>query len=245
MLRIALCDDQPEELAILNTYLSEYLSQHSLEAELRQFQHPDELLQALKSENFHIYILDIVMPMISGLELGRELRRLDREAHIIYSTTEPQFALQAYGANPVNYLIKPVDPQQLFETLSLAISRTDLSEDQTLAVRTPGGLRVLRLSDLLFCEYKNHSVVFTLKNGEEIASRTIRESFSDYIAPILENRHFLRCHSAFVINMRFIEKFTKSSFTMRGNKDIPVAKGQYTMVRDVCMDYLMTKEASL
>ena len=179
--------------------------------------------------------------MVNGLELGKEIRRLDREAQIIYATTEPQYALQAYAASPINYLIKPVKKQQLFDTLTLAISKLDLAEEQTFTVKTADSLRVVKLSDIVCCEYRSHAVIFSLTNGEELLSRTFRESFSDYCAPILKDRCFLQCHTAFVVNMRRVERFSKDSFMVRGGKTVPIAAKQYPAVRDAYMDYLMER----
>ncbi len=241
MLKIAICDDQIQELNQIDILLNDYLLAESLTVGIKKYSHPDELLSAIESESFHIYILDIVMPMVNGLELGKEIRRLDREAQIIYTTTEPQFALNAYAVNPLNYLIKPIDKANLWDTLTLAISKIDLSESQSFTIKTPNSLRVVNLSDILCCEYCNHTVVFTLKNNEEIISRTIRENFSYYIAPILNNLHFLKCHASFIVNIRMVERFSKDSFTLRGGKAVPIAKGQYPTVRDAFMDYSMTK----
>ncbi len=241
MLRISVCDDQPRELDIINEYIKEYLDHHTLEAEIKEFSHPDKLLTATESERFHIYILDIIMPMVSGLELGREIRRLDREAQIIYATTEPQFALQAYVASPINYLIKPLEKQQLFDTLHLAISKADLAEDRTFAVKTAESLRIIRLSDIIYCEYRSHAAIFSLVNGEEVSSRTFRENFSEYCASILKDRHFLQCHTSFLINLRRVERFSKDSFMLYGGKTVPIAAKQYSSVRDAYMDYLMAK----
>jgi len=243
MLQIAVCDDQPGELEIINEYIIEYLTTHTLEAEVKKFSHPDKLLTAIEAESFHLYLLDIVMPMVSGIELGKEIRRLDREAQIIYATTEPQFALQAYAASPTNYLIKPIDKQQLFDTLTFAISKIDLTEEQTVTIKTTDGIRVLKLSDILCCEYCNHAVLFTLINGEEVISRTIRESFVEYSMPVLKDARFLQCHTSYLINMRWVERFAKDSFTLRGGKVIPIAAKQYPAVRDQYMNFLMAKEA--
>ena len=243
MLRIAICDDMPNELAILEAIAGEYIKSRGLDAKLKRFSHPDKLLEACQTESFHLYILDIVMPMVSGIELGKEIRRFDREAQIIYATTEPQFALQAYAASPVNYLIKPVDKQQLFSALAFAISKTDLSEVQTFTVKTAESLRVIRLSDILCCEYRNHAVIFIMADGEEIISRTIRESFADYSLPLQKAAYFLQCHTSYFVNVRQVERFTKDSFTLRGGKVVPIAAKQYPAVRDAYMDYLMAKEA--
>ncbi len=181
--------------------------------------------------------------MVNGLELGREIRRIDGEAQIIYATTEPQFALQAYAANPINYLIKPIEKQQLFDTLTFAISKVDLVEENTFVVKTADSLRVIKLSDILCCEYRSHAVIFSLINGKELVSRTIRENFSEYSSPILEDKHFLKCHTSFVVNMRRIEGFAKDSFTLCSGKVVPIAAKQYPAVRDTYMDYLMGKGA--
>lgn len=244
MLKIAICDDQPNELAILNDYITEYLDSHTLDAEVKTFLHPDALLTTIESESFRLYILDIVMPMVSGIELGKEIRRIDREAQIIYATTEPQFALQAYAASPINYLVKPISKSQLFDTLTLAISKADLAEEQTFAVKTADNLRVIKLLEIVCCEYSNHAVLFCLSNGEKVQSRTIRESFSEYCALILKDSHFLQCHSAYVVNMRRVERFAKDSFVLYGGKAVPIAVKQYAAVRDTYMDYLMARGRS-
>lgn len=241
MLRIAVCDDMPDELQSLVALIDQYLSASGVEAEVTAFSHSDALLTAMESQSFHVYLLDIVMPMVNGLELGQEIRRIDREAQIIYATTEPQFALQAYAASPINYLLKPVQKQPLFDTLTLAISRADLAEEQTFTVKTTDSLRVIKLSDIACCEYRAHAVIFSLTNGEAVVSRTIRENFSEYILPILKDRHFLQCHASFVINMRRVERFAKDSFTLCRGKIVPIAAKQYPAVRDAYMDYLLAK----
>ncbi len=241
MIRIAICDDMPDDLQSLVSLTEQFLSVNGLDAEVTGFSHPDQLLTVIETMSFHLYILDIVMPMVTGLELGREIRRIDRESQIIYSTTEPQFALQAYAASPLNYLIKPIDRQQLFDTLALAVSKADLADGQTFTVKTADSLRVIKLSGITCCEYRSHAAIFSLANGEEFSSRTFRENFAEYCAPILNNRYFLQCHTSFVINMRKVEHFAKESFILFGGKAVPIAAKRYPVVRDAYMDYLTAK----
>ncbi|MDD3414260.1 MAG: LytTR family DNA-binding domain-containing protein [Lachnospiraceae bacterium] len=242
MLRIAICDDILEELKNIVTLTNQYIFTYGLDAEVTEFNNSDKLMNAIKAENFHLYLLDIVMPLVNGLELGKGIRRLDQEAQIIYATTEPQFALQAYSANPINYLIKPIDKQKLFETLTLAISKIDLSGEQSFTIKTMDSLRVVKLADIVCCEYRNHVVIFSLANGEKVVSRTIREKFSKFSSPILVHKRFLQCHASFVVNMRYVERFAKDSFTLFGGIVVSIAAKQYPVVRDTYMDYLMEKE---
>ncbi|HAL85856.1 MAG TPA: DNA-binding response regulator [Deferribacteraceae bacterium] len=241
MIRIAICDDMPDDLQGLAALINQYMSINNLEAEVAEFSHPDYLLAAIEADSFHLYILDIVMPMVSGLELGKEIRRLDWEAQIIYATTEPQFALQAYAANPVSYLIKPIKREQLFDALAFAVSKSDLTDEQTFTVKTAGSLRIIKLSNIICCEYRNHAVILSLTNGDKVLSRTFRENFSEYCGLLLKDRHFLQSHTSFIINMRQIERFSKDSFTLLSGQTVPIAAKRYSAVRDAYMDYLAAK----
>ena len=70
MLRIAICDDISEELQKLVSLINHYISENRLDAEVTEFAHPDTLQTAIEAESFHLFILDIVMPIVIGLVLG-------------------------------------------------------------------------------------------------------------------------------------------------------------------------------
>ena len=241
MVRIAICDDMSHELRNLVALTEQYVSRNGVDAEVIGFNHPDALLTAMEAERFHVYVLDIVMPMVSGLELGKAIRRIDREAQIIYASTEPQFALQAYAAHPLSYLVKPIGAPQLFDALALALARVATAEEPCFAVKTLDSLRVVNMAHIICCEYSDHAAIFSMANGETVRSRTFRENFSEYCAPLLRERHFLQCHASFVVNMRRIERFAKGDFTLHGGKTIPIAPKRYAVVRDTYMNYLMAR----
>jgi len=106
MLKIAICDDRADELQRLSALAHTYIEGKKIESEITEFQHPDELLSAIDKDNYHIYLLDMVMPMYNGIEVGMTVRRMDRHAQIIYATTEPQYALNSFSVNPLDYLIR-------------------------------------------------------------------------------------------------------------------------------------------
>ncbi len=123
MLRIAICDDVKAELQHIAALTGEYLADRGLSAEIREFSHPDSLLTSFKTDSFHIFQLDMVMPMVSGIELGQNIRRISTDAQIIYITTELGFALDADAVNPLHYLLKSVDKSKLFVALDLAAKK--------------------------------------------------------------------------------------------------------------------------
>lgn len=242
MLHIAICDDMPDQLAVIAGYINEYITSNTLDAQVQVFSNPDRLLRACEIERFHIYILDIVMPMINGIEVGKEIRRIDREAEIIYASTESSFALQAFCVNPINYLVKPINQAAFFETLTLAISKVNSEEEQIVTLKTKDGLCVVKLSSIIFCEYIKRTVQYTLMGGKTLTTRSIQGSFVEHIQPLLSDSRFLQPHTSFTVNMGRVETFSKNGFVMRGGAVIPIPAKQYPVVRDTYMDYLLAKE---
>ncbi len=242
MLRIAVCDDMPDQLDLLMNFTKEYTENRKISADIRRFSHPDALLTVSQTEIFHIYLLDMVMPMISGLEVGQSIRRISREAQIIYVTTDPGYALDAYAVNPLHYLIKPVRKETLFSALELAVSKADFGNETAVTVKTRNGLRHLSAGQIACCEYKNHAALYTLLGGEQVETTTIAGSFAEHIAPLLRDERFLSPHISFAINMSRVEKLTREGFTLREGGLVPVSAKQYTAARDAYLDYRLSAE---
>jgi DNA-binding LytR/AlgR family response regulator len=237
MLRIAICDDVKAELQHIAALTNEYLSDRGLSAEIREFCHPDSLLTAFKAENFHVFLLDMVMPMVSGLELGQNIRRISTDAQIIYITTEPGFALDAYAVNPLHYLLKPVDKSKLFAALDLAAEKVNFGEENVVTIKTRDGLRTISTDVVVCCEYVHHTAVYTLAGGERVETSTLSGSFTEHIVPLLRDRRFIQPHAAFAVNMSRVERLDKNGFTLRGGAFVPVSGKQFAAVRNTYMSY--------
>ena len=238
MLDIAICDDDPGQLELLASFTAEYMQKHHIGTSIQQFLHPDALLRSCEMQRFHIYILDIVMPMFNGIEVGKTIREHDQSAFILYTTSEPGFALQSFEAKPFDYLLKPIEKQLSHETLHRVVAKLAKTDDGTWVIKTREGMRVLRLSEILYCEYRDHTVTYTLMGAKTLTTKVIKGSFSNHIECLLQDERFLRPHVSFVVNMDYIEGFSKTRFTLRGGYMVPITTKHYPVVRDTYMNYL-------
>ena len=150
MLKIAICDDRKEDRDRMDMYVRKFCEERLQKAEIKVFSHPDDLICECERFRPHIYILDIVMPMVNGIQAARELRWNQPEAQIIFATSEESFALESFDVNPINYILKPVKKEKLFETLDLAMKRISLEEEKTVTVKMKGGYSTLRLDDIIY-----------------------------------------------------------------------------------------------
>ena len=157
-LRIAICDDDRNDLERVLSLVQIYLDEKNIQAEVKVFDHPDTLIEECENYRPHIYILDIVMPMVTGIQAARELRWNQPDAEIIFSTSESSYALESFDVNPINYILKPIQKDKLFSTLDMAVSRVDITAGKSVIVRVKGGMQTLHLNDILYVEYRNHVV---------------------------------------------------------------------------------------
>lgn len=237
MLKIAICDDMQADRDRVCGYVKEYIEEKNLTAELKVFDHPDSMLTECEKLRPQIYILDIVMPMVTGIQAARELRWNQEDAQIIFATSEPSYALESFDVNPINYILKPVDKKKLFETLDMAIRRVDLDEEKSVTVKVRGGFRTVRLSDILYLEYYNHVVTYHLYDGECVSTTTLRIGFAEYLRQNHPDPQLIMCHESFAVNIPAVDKLTKTELTVRNKERLPVAKSRYAQVSEAYMNY--------
>ena len=237
MLKIAICDDRKEDKDIIHQYVQQFCLEKMLPAEIKVFDHPDALICACEKLRPHIYILDIVMPMVNGIQAARELRWNQPDAQIIFATSEESFALESFDVNPVNYILKPVKREKLFETLDLAMKRIHLEEGNTVTIKVKGGYRTIHLGDIMYLDYRNHVVSYHLLSGETISTSTLRIGFAEYLMLNHEEDDIVLCHESIAVNIQSIDKLTKTDLMVRSREILPVAKSRYAQVAEKYMSY--------
>jgi DNA-binding LytR/AlgR family response regulator len=237
MLRIAICDDDRSDRERICEFVSEYLKGKEIRAEVKVFDHPDKLIQECETYRPQIYLLDIVMPMVTGIQAARELRWNQPDAQIIFATSESSYALESFDVNPINYILKPVAKDKLFSTLDLALTRALTDDRKSVTVKIKGGMCSLRLDDIMYIDYRNHVVSYHMADGEVVSTPTLRIGFMEYMDENHSGQDFIRCHESIIVNLTAIDKLTKTDITLRSKEVVPVSKSRYAEVADRYMDY--------
>ncbi len=237
VLRIVVCDDDKGDREKVFGLVKEYLDEKKVIAQVKVFDHPDSLIEECEQFRPHIYILDIVMPMVTGIQAARELRWNQPDAQIIFATSESSYALESFDVNPINYILKPIEKEKFFTTLAMAISRVDVMNDKSVSVKVKGGIQTLHLAEILYIEHSNHVVSYHMNDGSIISTPTLRIGFAEYLAENHPGNDFVRCHESISVNVSAIDKLTKTDITLRGGEQIPVTKSRYSEVMERYMDY--------
>ena len=205
MLRIAICDDEEEQLhqaaALLNTYLQ---ARPGLHGQVETFRSGGALLaRAEDMGDFDLYVLDILMPELSGIDTGRRLRALGEGGEIIYLTSSNDFAADSYDVQAFFYLLKPVDEGKLLQVLDGAVEKLNRRRSCAVVVPTADGPRRILLERIRYVERIGRRMRYSCTDGT-VDSQTIRVSFREAAAPLLADRRFCQCGASFVLNFQHV-----------------------------------------
>ncbi|MFA9380228.1 MAG: LytR/AlgR family response regulator transcription factor [Acetanaerobacterium sp.] len=241
MLKIAICDDDFAELE--KTYdmgLDFWRSSTVAEVTIRKFSSPYDLLDSIETEGpFHLYLLDILMPEISGIDVGARIRQNDENALLVYLTSSPDYALESYRLYAFQYLLKPIKRQELCDVFERATEKLTQQAVSALPVKTKGGIVSIPLSKIIYVEYTEHRLKFCLTDGSFIQSLTMREPFDVFVGELIKDKRFIRPHVAFVVNLRFVHTLTAKNMELSSKAFIPISRNKYTEIKKQYIDFVL------
>ena len=154
MLRIAICDDDEQQLRQTENLVSAYLrARPGAGGQVESFGSGGALLaRAEAAGGFDLYVLDILMPELSGIDTGRRLRALGEGGEIVYLTSSNDFAADSYDVRAFFYLLKPVKENKLFQVLDGAVKKLHQRRSSAVVVTTADGPRRILLERIRYVE---------------------------------------------------------------------------------------------
>lgn len=237
-MRISICDDEEMQLSLIGDYVMQYIENENFDICVKSFREPYDLLEYEKQHGgSEIYLLDIVMDGMSGLELGRHIREYNKRAIIIYLTTSKEFSLDAFSVNAFSYLVKPFEKDCLFGELDKCFEYClpPQKEERIVTVKTAEGLIPMASDKINAVEYIDHRLIYHTDNGK-IESISSREPFDKQAAEIIKLDIFVKCADCYLINMKNILSVTARGFKMKNGSEFPVTR-KYSAARDMFLKY--------
>jgi len=238
MLRIAICDDEEKQLkqatALLHIYLQ---SRPDLIGQMETFRSGGALLARVEDiGGFDLYILDILMPELSGIDIGRRLRALGEGGEIIYLTNSNDFAADSYDVRAFFYLLKPMDQEKLFQVLDGAVEKLNRRRSGAVVVTTADGPRRILLERIRYVERVGRCMRYFCTDAT-VDSQTIRVSFREAAAPLLADRRFCLCGSSYVLNFQHVTGVKGRIALLDDGRTVPLPRTAATAFKKAWGNY--------
>ena len=233
-MKIAICDDEKQFVDSICPLLEQWAASNSINLTLYRFSNGDDLIAAHRNHCMDLIILDVIMPLLNGMDTARELRNDEQTVPIIFLTSAKEFAVDSYEVKAFHYLIKPVDEIKLFHILDDFLKTIALPQSFFTA-HTDRGFCKIVVDDVDYLEAQNKEVLVHLSNGRTIM---IRELFSKCEEIFTLESGFFRCHRSYIVNLTNIEQFTKSEISTSQNTAIPISRNRYVAFKETYFNYM-------
>lgn len=220
MHRIAVCDDDKDLVQDVVSCIRDWCGEHGVSAEVGSYADGDALLCASAGQGFDLVFLDMVMPLVSGMDAARELRARDHGTRIIFLTSSPEFALESYEVKAADYLLKPVSHERIRTALG-EWSQSLRSAPRSLVVKTATGYQRVYLDDIEYLEARGKKCALLMRGARNLEST---EGFGDLAARLAAEPGFFRCHRSFLVNLGNIDHYGSAEIFTRSGRRIPVAR---------------------
>ena len=224
---LAVCDDKKAALDAVSSLLDEWQAERNTVVHRRLFQSALELLESARQERFTLYLLDVMMPGMTGLDTAREIRRFDDAAEIVFLSSSPDFAYESYGVRALNYLLKPVTRETLFALLE-QVSLREEKNAEALTLKTGSSIIRVPYSHICYAEVIGKHVYFHLtdRNVREVAG-----SLKDFEPMLLPRPEFMRVHRSYIVNMLQVEELSSSRLRTFQGENLPVSRLSYPQLQ--------------
>ena len=218
MIRCVLIDDESNSLEMMEWLLKTYCPQVKIEAMCNAAAKGIEAINKYKPD---LVFLDIEMPHMNGFDMLEQFDKLSFD--VVFCTAYDQFAIRAFKYSALNYLLKPIDPEDLKETIRRIEERksTPSKEQiellfqnikqhvkptaQRIALTTGDGMIFVPTQDILYCQAESNYTSVVLAGGKKIVVSKVLKDIDE----ALSGPDFFRVHNSYLINLNQISKFVR------------------------------------
>ena len=216
MIRIAVCDDNPADIARISEKLAA-MNPFEGEFSVCAFSGGQDLLDS-PERPFDLIFLDVQMPQIDGYETARQIRQTDRNSVLIFLTGIVIPTADAFKVTPFRYLLKQL-PEHQFEAELQEIFAEVNRRNQHIVNKSGADLIRLNIDSILYLTIANRSVDVVTDHGKVNIRQKIGELY-----PLVAPHGFGYCHKSYLVNFNRVLTISGSTVVMEGGAILPISQ---------------------
>ncbi|CEO34607.1 two-component response regulator VirR-like [[Clostridium] sordellii] len=233
MLNIVICEDEIEQQEILKDYLEQILNEINIKYEILIFNSGEELFKNYP-DNIDIFLLDIQMYGLNGMEVARKIRQIDKkEVEIIFTTSLIEYIQEGYEVRAYRYLLKPIKLEDLKKHIISCIEELTKNKEIYIAVNEKNNTCKVKISEITYIEIQKREMTIHTINEDY----TINSSMSK-LENELSKYNFYRCHKSFMVNIDFIKNIKQYIAILDNKEEVPISRYRFKETKSRFLSYL-------
>lgn len=230
-INIAICDDELEICGQLESLLIEILNKKELEYNIDVFNRGKALCNEMKKEEYDLVFLDIELPEMNGINIGRYIREElgNEQVQIVYVSSKQEYAMELFEFRPMNFLVKPIKEDKIIQVIDkyLVISK---QKNRFFEYKKGYELHKVSLSKILYFENNGRKITMTTEDDKVDFYSSIENIYQR-----VKRDRFLFIHKSIIINYDYIKKIGYEKIEMLDGEIFPISQSRRKVIREILM----------
>lgn len=233
MIRIAFCEDEKPQSEYIVELIESYGKKHHKTFIIDAYTSAEQFLFAWEDEApYDLFILDIQLGQMNGMELAKRIREQDKNVRIIFLTGLKDYAIEGYEVGAVRYLLKPVQKETLYELLAKLSQEIETNEVNYFLFSVSGQTKRVPFSDIFYIEADGHYVNIRTSQGDN----RWKTSLSSLVAEF-EKNDFIMTRRGLYANLAHIERIGRAECFLDNGETLPISKTRYKELNQAFITY--------
>ena len=236
-LKVAVCDDESRAISVISASVESVFKDYNTEIELETFNSPGKLLESLASRGYDLIFLDICMPEMDGIELGKQLQKNECNAELVFVSSRMDRMFDTFSVQPFGFVRKNHFLDDIAEVISRYVDSRKAKTDESRFAhfKDQQGMVAIDVTHVTYIECIRNTQVLHFEDARpehKLYSRmeTLEEE--------LKRFDFLRVHKGYLVACRFIRRFDSNSVILTTGEEIPVGRSRRHESMDAYLAYI-------
>ena len=224
-IRIAVCDDNAKMLPVIAGAARSTFHAQGMDADISMFTNGQRLLASLEGGRYNLLLLDIEMPGMDGIAIGKKLRAMGDDTKIVFVSEAESRVFESFQVQPLGFVRKSNFLNDITAVAELYI-RTCAKEEASggmLEMNTRSGLAAVKTNTIRYIEGSgNYQMLYMDGKQEPMEVKMTMDKLEQMTKPY----GFIRTHKGFLVNYQYIHRVTASEVLLSDGTTIPVGRSK-------------------
>lgn len=232
-IEVVICEDDKAQIEYMRSLINDWAEKNSVNCHVDAYISAEQLLFSFDEDfPYHVYILDIQMGEINGMELAKQIRARDPHAVIVFLTGLRDYVLEGYEVEAFRYLIKPVKEEEFYGIMTQIAKNLGQKENAYFILERGGELTKIPYADIWYIEAQGHYVELSHRSGKIQWKAGIGSLQAEF-----EENGFVMTRRGMLVNITGITRVTKTECILDNGESVSISRNRYRQVNEAFIGY--------